>query len=113
MEQNEAFMTSPIGDLPINSDGLRKAVDEITRLNNEIAKLTEDRDKCIKTLEDIYTFKTTQNGLCDVFKIIRKAAIKEFAEKLRDKLSYCDEDYDLLYSFYQDDLDKLLKEYGV
>ena len=27
-----AFMTSPIGDLPINSDGLRKAIDEIAKL---------------------------------------------------------------------------------
>lgn len=43
-----AFMTSPIGDLPINSDGLRKAIDEIRRLQNEIAKLKKsgiDTDK--------------------------------------------------------------------
>ena len=41
-------MTSPIGDLPINSDGLRKAIDEIRRLQNEIAKLKKsgiDTDK--------------------------------------------------------------------
>lgn len=31
---NEAFMTSPIGDLPINSNGLRSAIDEIRRLEN-------------------------------------------------------------------------------
>ena len=43
-----AVMTSPIGDLPINSDGLRKAIDEIRRLQNEIAKLKKsgiDTDK--------------------------------------------------------------------
>lgn len=31
----EPFMTSPIGDLPLNSDGLRRAVDEIARLKKE------------------------------------------------------------------------------
>lgn len=31
-----AFMTSPIGDLSIDSDGLRKAIDEIVRLRNII-----------------------------------------------------------------------------
>ena len=46
--EETAFMTSPIGDLPINSNGLRKAIDEICRLQNEIAKLKEsgiDTDK--------------------------------------------------------------------
>lgn len=33
--KNPAIMTSPIGDLPINSDGMRKAVDEIARLTKE------------------------------------------------------------------------------
>lgn len=36
-----AFMTSPIGDLPIKSEGLRKAIDEIRRLQNEIDELKE------------------------------------------------------------------------
>lgn len=35
LPQNVAFLTSPIGDLPITSDGLRKAIDEIIRLQNE------------------------------------------------------------------------------
>ena len=37
----EAFMTSPIGDLPVNSDGMRKAVDEISRLMEENGKLSK------------------------------------------------------------------------
>ena len=42
---NTAFMTSPIGDLTIDSTGLRKAVDEITRLR----KIIEDEmDKFTK-----------------------------------------------------------------
>lgn len=42
------FMTSPIGDLTLDSDGLRKAIDEIARCHAEIAL----RDKRIKELED-------------------------------------------------------------
>lgn len=30
----EMFMTSPIGDLPVNPDGMRKAIDEIARLQS-------------------------------------------------------------------------------
>jgi hypothetical protein len=36
----EAFMTSAIGDLPINSEGMRKAVDEINRLMTENERLS-------------------------------------------------------------------------
>lgn len=36
---NLGVMTSPIGELPINSIGLRKAVDEIVRLNNNQREL--------------------------------------------------------------------------
>lgn len=120
MKQNEAFMTSPIGDLPINSDGLRVAVDEIARLNKEIVKLKEDREKCINTLSDHYTFKTTQDGLCNVFKIIRTAAIKEFAEKVKHNMyrkSIIQLKGDNSPDLYTDDMEKvideLLKEYGV
>ena len=41
------FMTSPIGDLTLDSDGLRKAIDEIARCHREIAL----HDKRIKKLE--------------------------------------------------------------
>lgn len=41
------FMTSPIGDLTLDSDGLRKAIDEIARCHTEIKK----RDEYIKELE--------------------------------------------------------------
>jgi hypothetical protein len=37
----DAFMTSAIGDLPVNSDGMRKAVDEISRLTEENGKLSK------------------------------------------------------------------------
>ena len=43
------FMTSPIGDLTLDSDGLRKAIDEIARCHAEIAL----RDKRIEELERI------------------------------------------------------------
>ena len=47
---SEAYMTSPIGDLPINSDGLRKAIDEIVRLKQELNKL---KKKCEYNKDDI------------------------------------------------------------
>ena len=36
-----AFMTSPIGDLTIDSTGLRTAIDEIARLRSIIAEMEE------------------------------------------------------------------------
>lgn len=45
MNYSEAFMTSPIGDLPVNSDGLRKAVDEIARCHAEIKRLKQENAK--------------------------------------------------------------------
>lgn len=47
MNTNTAFMASPIGDLPINSKGLRAAIDEIVRLrrvidNMQMQKMLEE-----------------------------------------------------------------------
>lgn len=36
------FMTSPIGNLTLDSDGLRRAVDEIARCHREIARCHEE-----------------------------------------------------------------------
>lgn len=54
-----AFMTSPIGNLPINSEGLRRAVDEIARCHFEI----EQRDKYIKRLEE-ETYRYAHESHC-------------------------------------------------
>lgn len=39
----EAFMTSPIGDLPINSEGLRTAIDEIAKLRRIVSEMQKNR----------------------------------------------------------------------
>lgn len=48
--QSEAFMTSPIGDLPVNSYGLRMAVDEIARCHAEIKSLKEHNAELLSEL---------------------------------------------------------------
>lgn len=45
------YMTSPIGDLPINSEGMRKGVDEVTRLRTELDRVTKERDAALENLE--------------------------------------------------------------
>lgn len=49
---NYAFMTSPIGDLPINKEGLWKAVDEIERLQRVEAELQELNMKYYNEVKD-------------------------------------------------------------
>lgn len=48
-----AYMTSKIGDLPLTVAGLRKAVDEITRLNNVEAELQELNMKYYNEAKDL------------------------------------------------------------
>lgn len=68
---SEAFMTSPIGDLPINSEGLRTAIDEITRLKRVIAemkpqrtilRINENNGDCVKEIPITRAFTTVANG---------------------------------------------------
>lgn len=51
--QKGAIMTSKIGDLPLTTAGLRKAVDEITRLNNVEAELQELNIKYYNEAKDL------------------------------------------------------------
>lgn len=64
----------------------------------ENKKLKEDREKCINALSE-------QDGMLRVFELVRKGAVKEFAEKLMEKVMVLEEDVELI--------DDLLKEYGV
>ena len=43
MTEESAFMTSPIGDLPINSEGLRTAIDEIAKLRRIVGEMQKNR----------------------------------------------------------------------
>lgn len=51
--QKGAIMTSSIGDLPLTVEGLRKAVDEITRLNRVEAELQELNAKYYNEAKDL------------------------------------------------------------
>lgn len=51
--QKGAIMTSEIGDLPLTVTGLRKAVDEITRLNKVEAELQELNMKYYNEAKDL------------------------------------------------------------
>ena len=129
-----AYMTSKIGDLPLTVDGLRKAVDEITRLNNveaelqelnmkyyneakdlrrELAKAKAENEKRLKANEDFATKHCYMK--CDIAKIL----VKEFAEKLQRELPCRDYTFNgdtysmVLTSSIKYIIDKLLKEYGI
>lgn len=51
--QKGAIMTSSIGDLPLTVEGLRKAVDEITRLNRVETELQELNAKYYNEAKDL------------------------------------------------------------
>ena len=51
--QKGAYMTSNIGDLPLTVEGLRKAVDKITRLNRVEAELQELNIKYYNEAKDL------------------------------------------------------------
>ena len=51
--QKGAIMTSSIGDLPLTVEGLRKTVDEITRLNRVEAELQELNAKYYNEAKDL------------------------------------------------------------
>lgn len=67
-----SYMTSNIGDLPLTVEGLRKAVDEITRLNRVEAELQELNIKYYNEAKDL------RREL--------KQARKETAEKIYTKI---------------------------
>lgn len=127
-----AYMTSKIGDLPLTVEGLRKAVDEIARLNNveaelqelnmkyyneakdlrrELAKAKAENEKRLKANEDFTAKHCCMK--CD----IAKTLVKEFAEKLQRELPCRDYTFNsdtysmVLTSSIKYVIDKLLKEY--
>lgn len=121
-----AFMTSKIGDLPLTVEGLRKAVDEITRLNSveaelqelnikyyneakdlrrELAKAEAENEKRLKANEDFATKH------CHMKCEIAKLSVKEFAINLKKVIH--ERDYVQGYAEIGliEEIDELLKEY--
>lgn len=128
--QKGAIMTSKIGDLPLTVAGLRKAVDEITRLNNveaelqelnmkyyneakdlrrKLAKAETENQKRLKANEDFSTKHCYMK--CE----IAKTLVKEFAQKLKEKFG----DYEVwhydgeneAWHDLQSEIDECVKEY--
>lgn len=103
--QKGAIMTSKIGDIPLTIAGLRKAVDEIGRLKAENEKLLD-------------SVESVQAGRCRLRCELTKKAVKEFAEKLKEKARKGASNDAITYKFIERDytiteseLNELLKEY--
>ena len=99
-----SYMTSSIGDLPLTVEGLRKAVDEITRLNRVEAELQELNIKYYNEAKD------SRREL--------KQASKETAEKILntiyDKLNTFEAVYEIDYESYVNDvLWEITKQFGL
>lgn len=99
-----SYMTSNIGDLPLTVEGLRKAVDEITRLNRVETELQELNAKYYNEAKD------SRREL--------KQARKETAEKILDLLvpdcKACDENWHSGCLCLRATLaEKIAKQYGV
>ena len=102
--QKGAIMTSSIGDLPLTVEGLRKTVDEITRLNRVETELQE--------LNAIYYNEA--KDLRRELKQARNETAKEIAEKLKNYIRQ----NEIQTTFFgnkcfinEDTIDELLKEY--
>lgn len=126
-----AFMTSSIGNLPMNSIGLRRAVDEIARLQTVEAELQELNAKYYNEAKDsrrkIKILKEENDRLkiqleqancgivnCSGCALVEQQAIKEFAKRLYDKYGKsCSEYYPEIIELTHKELDDLLKEYGI
>lgn len=123
--QKGAIMTSSIGDLPLTIGGLRKAVDEITRLNRvetELQELTAKYYNEIERLKDDYAklqeqfakYQTASDK--EILAQVKQAKI-EVLNKLRERVETAIDTYFNLdgggYYLAEgtlDDIDELIEE---
>ena len=107
--QKGAIMTSSIGDLPLTVEGLRKAVDEITRLNRVETELQELNAKYYNEAKDLRRelkqLKTECALLDDELRIARQDTI-DVLNKVKEKLNNAPNGW--AYTTY---IDELIKEY--
>lgn len=121
--QKGAIMTSSIGDLPLTVEGLRKAVDEITRLNRVETELQELNAKYYNEAKDLRRelkqtrkenydlkaenrkLKTECTLLDDELRIARQDTI-DVLNKVKEKLNNVPNGW--VYTSY---IDELIKEY--
>ena len=104
--QQGAIMTSSIGDLPLTVEGLRKAVDEITRLINVQVELQELNAEYYNEAKDLRReLKQTHKETARKFlNMIYWKAVKHIKGKNKDECF-------IEISFEK--LDELAKQYGV
>lgn len=114
----EELIENGYGNIKSYQDKITKCTEKVVELKKEIVELKKDREQCIKVIEDKYTYKTTQNGLCNVFEIVRREAVKEFARKFKRNMyrkMLIKLKGDTSPDLYSDDveaiIDNLLKEY--
>ena len=113
-----SYMTSSIGDLPLTVEGLRKAVDEITRLNRVETELQELNIKYYNEAKDLrrelkQASKETAENILKDFKLWAReyqnkdTVVDENSERLmtnNEKLNY-------LYTYLCDKYKVEIKEY--
>lgn len=82
-------------------------LDDKVNLKNEIKRLEEENTFLLKAREEQFTFDTTQNKKYSIFNSVRK----EFAEKLRKRLTEDRVSNDNVVINANYEIDELLKEY--
>lgn len=78
---SEAYMTSPIGDLPINSDGLRKAVDEIDRMQSALSESQRRERAAVEDLTKLARKPITPCYSCSKSCVAPASLAKEYEIK--------------------------------
>lgn len=115
--QKGAIMTSSIGDLPLTIEGLRKAVDEITRLNRVETELQELNAKYYNEAKDLrrelkQTRKeTAENIFGDLWNNF--AEYSAYAMDYTQHLGECDKNINITLSNVICDIICIAKNYGV
>ena len=105
-----SYMTSSIGNLPLTVEGLRKAVDEITRLNRVEAELQELNIKYYNEAKDLRReLKQARKETAD--KIIREIIDKLIARKAIVKSFYSISE-SVGVDMAIDEVKKLAKQFG-
>lgn len=116
--QKGAIMTSSIGDLPLTVEGLRKAVDEITRLNRVETELQELNAKYYNEAKDLRRElkQTRKETAKEIFQKVVNICIKE--EDFQD--GTVNTQLEPLYfgimhgcAFIRGEVKELAKQYGV
>jgi hypothetical protein len=88
---------------------MREALDLINRQKAEIERLQKDINVVNNVIKNTFLLKADKNN--DPFAEIKAEAIKEFAERLKEKkFELNDQNEDIFYAVEVSDIDNLVKE---